>query len=141
MTPEAAADAYISFYESLTPDSLARLDDLCAPNVRFRDPFNDVVGPAACRAVLEKMFADVTEPRFRVIDRAHSGQVCYLRWRFTFITRTAHAIDGMSEVHFDTNGKVTAHFDHWDSARVYEMVPVLGAIIRLVKRRLAVRQD
>lgn len=143
MTVEEAVDAYVAFFESLSPDTLARLDALCAPEVRFRDPFNDVVGRSHFRAVLEKMFADAIEPQFRISDRALSGRVCYLRWQFTARTRRtrrALTIDGMSEVHFGMDGNVTAHIDHWDATSIYEIVPLLGALIRMVKRRLALRR-
>ncbi|MDX1425375.1 MAG: nuclear transport factor 2 family protein, partial [Kiloniellales bacterium] len=52
----AAVAAYANFYETLTPESLERLDALCAADVRFRDPFNDVSGVAAYRAILADMF-------------------------------------------------------------------------------------
>ena len=136
----AALDAYAAFYETLTPESLDRLEDLCAPDVRFRDPFNDVTGVAALRAILQGMFRDVAEPRFEVTDRAVSGRTCYLRWTFTYGSARTRRIDGVSEVHFDESGKVIAHLDHWDAAgQIYEHVPVLGGLIRLVKRRLSAK--
>ena len=139
----AAVAAYVEFYEELTPDSLARLDQLCAPAVRFRDPFNDVTGVAAYRAILAQMFEDVTEPRFEVIDRALSGRVAYLRWDFAFTPRRGGApwhIEGMSEVHFNDQGLVTAHLDHWDSgAQFYGRLPLLRQLIGLVRKRLSVK--
>ena len=140
MSLETAAAAYITFFETLSPESLDGLDALCAPDIRFRDPFNDVRGAARFRAVLERMFRDVQEPRFTVLDHAISGRVCYLRWDFTFRRAGGGArvrIPGMSELHFDAAGKVTAHLDHWDAGRIYEMVPVAGAMVRLVRRRLS----
>ena len=136
----SAVDAYVAFYETLTPQTLDRLEDLCAPEVRFRDPFNDAIGVPAVRAIFEKMFDDVAEPRFEVTDRAISGRTCYLRWVFTFATNRRQRIDGVSEVHFDETGRVVAHIDHWDAgAQIYERVPGLGLLIRIVKRRLSAR--
>ena len=140
---ESAVAAYVAFYEGLTPDSLDPLEPLCAPDVRFCDPFNDVVGVAAYRAILADMFERVADPRFQVTDWACSGRVAYLRWTFTFAPsddRAPWRIDGMSEVHFDDRLRVSAHLDHWDSgAQFYARLPVLGHLIRLVRRRLAVR--
>lgn len=142
MTPSEAIDAYVAFFEDLSPDSLDRLNSLCVPEVHFRDPFNDVRGAGRYRAVLAKMFDDVAEPRFEITDRAYSGPVCYLRWTFTFRNPAAEngrqRIEGMSEVHLSADGKVTAHIDHWDAAEIYARVPVLGALLRMVKRRLSV---
>jgi hypothetical protein len=143
MTAREALDAYVAFFEGLNPASLHRLDELCAPEVRFRDPFNDVRGVARFRAVLAKMFRDVAEPRFEVTDQAISSRACYLRWTFTFRGAGPHEgprrIEGVSEVHLNAAGKVTAHIDHWDAgAQIYEQVPLLGSLVRMVKRRLSV---
>ena len=141
MSVETAAAAYIGFFETLSPDSLDGLAALCAPEVRFRDPFNEVHGVTGFRAVLEGMFREIQEPRFKVLDHAISGRVCYLRWDFTFRRGGGHnvlvRIPGMSEVHFDAADKVSAHIDHWDAGRIYEMVPVAGALVRLIRRRLS----
>ena len=139
---EAAVAAYIAFYEELTPDSLEKLERLCAPTVRFRDPFNDVTGVAGYRAILAQMFEDVAEPRFKVIDWALSGRVAYLRWDFSFRRRHGGApwhIEGMSEVHFDQQGLIAAHLDHWDSGtQFYGRLPVLRHVIAKIRKRLAV---
>ena len=138
---EDAARDYARFFEELTPESLARLGDICAPNVRFRDPFNDVTGLAAYRRVFEKMFEDTAEPSFKVRDFAVSGQIAYIRWDFRFRPTKGDdiwRIEGMSEVVFDDKGLVEQHIDHWDSGRqFYEKLPILGTLIRMVKRRLA----
>ena len=55
------ARAYIRFYETMTAESLDRLPEVVAPDIRFVDPFNDVSGLAAMRRVLEKMFAKLEE--------------------------------------------------------------------------------
>jgi hypothetical protein len=142
---EAAVAAYVEFYETLTPDSVERLGALCAPEVRFRDPFNDVVGVAAYRAVLARMFEDVAAPRFEVRDRACSGRVAYLRWSFTFRPRKGGGpwrIEGMSEVQFDAERRVAAHLDHWDSgSQFYGRLPLLRHVIALIRRRLSVRRS
>jgi predicted ester cyclase len=138
---EAAVTAYAAFYEGLSPDTVKRLDALCAPDVRFRDPFNDVTGVAAYRAILTRMFEDITEPRFGVKDWALSGRVAYLRWNFTFTTRKGvpWQIEGMSEVHFDDKGRVVAHLDHWDSGgQFFARLPLLGGLINLIRRKLSI---
>jgi hypothetical protein len=140
---ETAVAAYVDFYESLTPESLGRLDALCAPEVRFQDPFNDVTGIAAYRAVLAGMFEHLSAPRFEVDDWALSGRVAYLRWSFTFTPKTGRGpwrIEGMSEVQFDQQGRVALHLDHWDSgSQFYGRLPLLRSLIGYLRKRLAVK--
>jgi len=141
MTIEAAAARYIAFCEGLMPHGLDRLAEFCAPDIHFRDPFNEVTGIANYRRVLAGMFEVVGQPDFVVTGKALAGEACYLRWRFTFRRGGGDrvTIEGMSELHFTADGLVGRHFDFWDAGRVYEMIPLLGGLVRLAKRRLSVR--
>lgn len=131
--------AYIRFFETLTPKTLAGLDALVAADIRFRDPFNDIVGAAAMRRVFEDMFARFDEARFVVTDRADSADRCYIRWRFTARDRGREwTIDGVSEIAADGGGRIVSHVDHWDAAsQVYEKLPLVGALVRAIRRRAA----
>lgn len=136
MTP---LETWGRFWEGLTPDGVAELSRLCAPDIRFVDPFNDLIGVERLEALLLHMFRTLGQPRFVVDDSAMGRDAGYLRWRF-FATLRGRPItlEGMSEVRFDADGKVILHRDHWDAgAQVYGRVPVLGAAVRLVRRRLS----
>ncbi|OAN52386.1 hypothetical protein A6A04_01480 [Paramagnetospirillum marisnigri] len=136
MTPLAS---WAEFWEGLSPDNLAGLRELCAPDIRFVDPFNDLTGVTRLETLLVHMFQTLGQPRFVVDDMAMGKDAGYLRWRFSAALRgRSIALEGMSEVRFDAMGRVTLHRDHWDaSTQVYGRVPVLGAAIRLVRTRLS----
>ena len=130
--PHAAA--LISQYETLRPDRLDALVALYAVDCRFKDPFNEVSGHAAVRRVFEHMFETVKAPRFIVNEALVEGDQCFLGWDF-------HAgnlvIRGASHLRFDAAGLVASHRDYWDVAEeLYEKLPVLGALMRLLKRKL-----
>lgn len=132
---------YIAVFETLTPARLDELVSLCAENVRFVDPFNDVRGRQRFRAVFAKMFEDVGDVHVHVRDWAVTGHVAYLRWSFAFRPRKSGrlwTIEGMSELHFDEAGSLLAHIDHWDAAgQIYERLPLIGRILRAIRGRLA----
>ena len=138
---EVKAAAYAAYFERVAPGNLDELRDLCAVDVRFRDPFNNVRGQDQIVRIFAKMFEDVAEPKFEVVDNAVSGSNSYLRWVMRFKNKKngkSFSIEGMTEVHFDQFGKVTAHLDHWDAAsQLYEHHPLLGGIFRIIRRRLA----
>jgi limonene-1,2-epoxide hydrolase len=136
MTPLAA---WARFWEELTPEAIGRLDRLCVPDARFVDPFNDIKGTDRLAALLTHMFATVSAPRFVVHDQAMGAKAGYLRWRFTGKAGwLALDVEGMSEVRLAADGRVVAHRDHWDAgAQVYGRVPLLGAGIALVRKRLS----
>ena len=139
-----AARAYRRYFETLSPATLGELRSLAAPDMHFRDPFNDVIGPDKVIRSLELGYDHAEDLRFEFLDEAWSGRTCYYRWRFFFRPKRFSGgriwtIDGMSEVRFDGTGRVVEHLDHWDSAsQFYGKLPVLGRLIDLVRRRVAV---
>ncbi|MBQ0930532.1 nuclear transport factor 2 family protein [Ideonella alba] len=140
MTPPISPlDLLVDFYERLQPADLARLPQLYAAEARFKDPFNEVQGIAAIEAVFEHMFRRLQGPRFVVTERVDGGEQAFLTWDFLFTLPGEHAerrIRGATHLRFDAAGRVTLHRDYWDAAEeLYEQLPVLGALMRWLKRR------
>ncbi|WP_291295245.1 nuclear transport factor 2 family protein [Elioraea sp.] len=140
LNPRAGAlAAWGDAWEALRPGTVEALLSLAAPDIRFSDPFQVVHGRDGLRRVITHMFSRVPDPRFTVTDRAFGIEAGYLRWTFSWGPGgQAETIIGMSEIHLRGDGLVTAHIDHWDSgSQVYARLPVLGAVIRMVARRVA----
>lgn len=129
----------VEYFESLTPDAVARLSEHYAANAWFKDPFNEVTGLEAIRRVFAHMYRQVEEPRFRVTDRVVAENGALLVWDFTFhLGRRAIAVRGATHLRFNGRGKVTYHRDYWDTAEeLYGKLPLLGTLTRLLRRRLA----
>ncbi len=134
--------AYGRYFENLTPDTLPEIARIATPDMRFRDPFNDVRGIDDVVRLLGTMYAHGT-PRFEILDRALGQSAGYILWRFTNDPgggRAPFVITGMSEINFAPDGRISEHIDHWDSGgQFYERIPVLGWLIRLVRKRLELR--
>jgi hypothetical protein len=135
-------DTYARYWATMTRASVPELRRLAAPGLRFRDPFNDIVGIDRVVAMLDAMYDTLDSPRFVIIDQTVGAQASYLRWRMTCRPKGRGGpdwvIEGMSEVRFDDEGRVVDHLDHWDAAsQFYEHLPVLGTILRWVRRRMA----
>ena len=139
-----AGREYQRYFEALSPATLGGLRALAAPGMHFRDPFNDLIGADKVIRSLELGYEHAEDMRFEFLDQAWSGRTCYYRWRFFFRPKRfsggrVWTIDGMSEVRFDAAGLVVEHLDHWDAAsQFYARLPVLGRLIDLVRRRVAV---
>jgi hypothetical protein len=140
---DEAAARYQRYYETLSLQSLGDLRRLAAPDMRFRDPFNDVAGVERVIAVLRSGFQDTKLMRFEFLDRAAGRDgVWYYRWRCLLRPRRLGGsepwvIEGMSEVAFDAAGRVVSHIDHWDAAsQFYRRLPLVGWLVERVRRRL-----
>lgn len=137
----AAATAYGRFWAELSPATTIDLLALADPAMRFKDPFNDFRGADRVVAMLDHMFQNTEAPRFVVAHTAVADDTAFYRWDFTCRLRrprTALDLAGVSEVRFGPDSRVVEHIDHWDAAsQVYARIPVLGAVLRLLARRLA----
>ena len=114
---------------------------LARPDLRFVDPFNDVVGVDRVVALLDHLFSGATGVAFTIRHQAWDDDTAFYRWDFGCrLKRPAMDLNlvGVSEVRFDREARVALHVDHWDAgAQIYERLPVLGAILRRVRRRLS----
>ena len=138
-----ALNKYIEYYETLTPRSVRLLEKLAEPQMRFKDPFNYVEGVNQVVEIMRKMFEDVSNPKFRVEDTAwgQDGRTAFMKWVFTFgpdKDPEKNRVTGMTEIIFTHDKLVASHIDYWDAAEnIYERVPVLGSILRLIKSKIA----
>lgn len=135
-----SVDAYIAFLERVTPDTVDALYDHVHPDVRFKDPFNDVRGAAAMHAVLADMFAHVDDLVFKVHETATTGRTTFIAWTLSgTLSNRPWSVDGTSRLVVDDNGKLLEHIDYWDAASgLYERIPVIGWLLRRLRRRLRV---
>lgn len=131
----------VAFFEGLQPADLARMDAIYAPGARFKDPFNEVEGVDAVRGVFEHMFVALQAPRFVVTRVVSQGAHCFLTWEFRFrfqrhAPQQDQCILGASHLVLDAQGRIAVHRDYWDAAEeLYEKLPVVGGLMRWLKRR------
>jgi steroid delta-isomerase len=133
------AEAYCAFLETVTPETLPNLRSLMTGDVHFRDPFNDVNGADKMIAIFEDMFDSIGPCTFKIHERTGDAQHCFITWTLTgTLFGKPWRADGASELRFDATGLLREHIDYWDAAQgVYEHFPVLGPILRMLRRRLA----
>lgn len=134
------SDRIVTYFESLAPAHLARIGDIYAPNARFVDPFNDVVGEERIRAIFAHMFETLEKPSFVIIDRIENPPQCFLTWDFHFRFRrfrqeVTHRIHGGSHLILGPDGRISLHRDYWDAASLYEKLPLLGAPMRWLRSK------
>lgn len=140
----AGFDSYVTLLCSLRPETLPELRRVTSEGVRFKDPFHDVTGRGAMLSILERTFHDINDLEFvaRHQCMVPQGDIGFLSWRMSGRLRALFnkewAVEGMSEVHLDTQGIVTMHIDYWDaSSGLYEYIPGLGILLRAVRRQVA----
>ena len=140
-TTDARLQAVADFFESISPADLDRINVLYAPTARFKDPFNEVQGLPAIRAIFAHMFVALDEPRFVVTGGFAQGNEAFLTWNFMFRfkrfdTAALQTVRGATHLRFAPDGRIDVHRDYWDAAEeLYEKLPVVGGLMRWLKRR------
>ena len=130
------------FFETMSLESLRQIDQVYAPDARFKDPFNDVRGIAEIRRVFAQIATQVEVPSFGVTRAVCEGDDAFLTWDFGFKMKRwrqdEQVIHGASHLRFAPDGRVAHHRDYWDPAEeLYEKLPVLGTLMRWLKRQAA----
>ena len=139
--PRAAVDRLCHFFETLSPQRLESIGAYYTDDARFKDPFNEVRGPAAIRGIFDHMYRNLHAPRFVVTQRVVDGAQCFLAWEFRFRfqrfdTQTEQVIRGGSHLLMAADGRIADHRDYWDAAEeLYEKLPLVGGLMRWLKRR------
>ncbi|TDP72873.1 nuclear transport factor 2 family protein [Roseateles toxinivorans] len=145
-TSHAADDSrlqsVIDLFEHLKFEDVMRLGDWYSEDCFFKDPFNEVQGLPATQQIFVHMFQELLEPRFVVLEAVARGDQCFLTWDFRFRLKSRplqlQTIHGSSHLRWNALGRVSYHRDYWDAAeQFYEKLPLLGAVLRWIKRRLA----
>ncbi len=131
-------DALIDWYQTLTPETLDRLPEFYTHDARFVDPFNDVTGHNAIRAIFKHMFAKLDHPHFSVIAILEDEGSAMLRWQFHFRLRgNITSIGGCSHLICSAQGLIQYQRDYWDSAAFYRQLPGIGRLFRWLSDRMA----
>ena len=143
-SPAELTQAIAKYFETLTPQSLAQLPCHYAATARFKDPFNEVQGLAAIEAIFQHMFRTLATPRFVVTATVLQADQCFITWDFLFATGQGASrefvIRGATHLVYvqeaDGAWRIVLHRDYWDAAEeLYEKLPVLGTLMRWLKRR------
>lgn len=144
-TPEfdAAIARFRGYFGDLKEDSVKTKTKLVyAPDAWFNDTLKSLRGAEAIEHYLSETARAVESCTVDVDEVIPTPQGVYVRWRMHILFkkfRKGEVQDsiGMTLLRFDKEGRVAYHQDYWDSgANLFEKVPVLGAGIRAVKRRL-----
>ncbi len=131
----------VAFFEEVSPHNLNRLGEFYDPQARFKDPFNEVTGIPAIQAIFAHMFVQLDNPRFVVTNQVLQGNQGFLTWEFRFgfkgfKTGQTQTILGATHLVMNASGLITLHRDYWDAAEeLYEKLPVVGGLMRWLKRR------
>jgi len=137
-----ALDDFLAVYHRLTADNLDLLERIYAADIEFCDPAHEIRGLDALRRYFAELYRNVDSIGFSFQRQHLIDSEAYLSWRMSLrhpkLARGRMIeVDGLSYLQFDDSGKVRYHRDYFDlGAMLYEHLPLLGSLIKSIKRRL-----
>ena len=135
-------ERFTDFYGSLGPQSLARLDQLYNAGVTFRDPVTAHEGIHALKHYFQRLLANSGGCQFVIHEQDFGTASASARWTMTFTHPRLNrgrvvAVEGVSLLRIQDD-RIVLQQDFYDlGAMLYEQLPVLGPVIRILRRRLA----
>ena len=141
---QSSIQNYAALFAELTPEKLIELEKMISDDIVFSDPFNFTSGKDRFIKIFKHMFYVMNAPRFEILDLSYSNRTGYIKWRLTGSIKNWKnfplEIIGISEVVSDNDGKIKAHYDHWDSAsQLLIFIPILGKPIRWLLKLLSLK--
>jgi steroid delta-isomerase len=132
-------DEIADWFENLSPQTLAQIDQIYASNATFIDPFNAVHDRVLIQQVYAHMFKTLEQPKFTITRKIVSAHQACMVWQFTFeLKKRLFDIEGSTVFELDKQGLISLHRDYWDTSReLYEHVPVLGYLFKRLRLALA----
>lgn len=130
------------FYADLTQIDLDALNDLYADDVIFIDPVTQHKGLPALRRYFESLLENCDTCTFDIHTRICQEDQASITWQLNYTHPKLKGgktieVPGISVMKIEGN-KICFQQDYYDvGAMLYEHVPVLGKMIRMLRNRLA----
>ncbi len=127
-----------AYFEEMDLKDLTPLEWLYAEDIRFKDPIHEIVGREALKAYFQKLNDNLLSGSF-VFERTYAFEgVAYLTWEMHLdLKRPKKQIvaEGLSVLTGDQH--IQFQRDYFDAGQVfYEHVPLLGSMVRYLKKQL-----
>lgn len=145
MIQDPVLATFCETFNKLDKSCTKKLYSIYANDIVFIDPLHRVEGIEALERDFEALYANVIDCHFDFHHGTRDGDRGYVAW--TMILRHRRLcggrqfeVEGCSTLRFASSdgGKVIHHQDHFDAgALLYERLPLLGALIRRIKRQAA----
>ncbi|MFC4701808.1 nuclear transport factor 2 family protein [Glaciecola siphonariae] len=136
-------EQFTAFYTDLASMQVSALKNIYSDNVVFIDPIAEHEGLPAVEHYFEKLLKNAKYCEFDIHKVLSTNDDGYLvNWTMRFTSSRINkgrpvAVDGITVLNI-LNDKIVFHRDYYDLGQmVYEHVPLLGRIIKKIKKGLS----
>ena len=133
-------EGFVATYQKLNNSNLNKLADIYHQDITFRDPLHQIQGVDNLTNYFEHLYENLISSEFVLISHIDKGSEAAIYWQMHLRHKKINSgntitVEGHSLLRRQDN-RVIYHRDYFDiGSMIYEHLPVLGWIIRLIKRK------
>lgn len=133
---------FMALFNDTSPDVELLMEECYSKGILFRDPLVECRGRDALARYLTDAYTNVTRCEFDYGEPARSSRQVIIPWTMTLEHRRLAKgvpihVDGITVLQGEADA-IEYHRDYYDAGRlIYENVPLLGRIIRWIRRQAA----
>ncbi|NTS76472.1 nuclear transport factor 2 family protein [Catenovulum sp. SM1970] len=131
---------FLSTYQALNKDNLARLTDIYHDEIEFEDPLHKVVGLTDLNQYFANLYENVTDIHFDIHHYIAQDNQAAIYWTMVYSHPKLNSgqdiqVEGHSLLTI-VGDRVIRHRDYVDmGAMLYEHIPLLGWGVKAIKNR------
>ncbi|MCF0065846.1 nuclear transport factor 2 family protein [Dyadobacter chenwenxiniae] len=132
-------DNFKKYFESLPHLEGIQTEAFYAEDVQFQDPIRKIKGVDNVRLYHNRFCGNLVRGGFRYTQQTLLHDKAYLSWRLELeykVSKRRVHVSGITVLLL--SDKIISHCDYYDAgALFYENLPVIGFVIRILKRQLS----
>jgi len=132
-------DRFKKYFSKLDFGEESILKHIYASDIIFKDPIHEIHGIEQLTIYFQKLNSNLIEGSFQFTNESIFKNKAYLTWEMNLKLKSPKKsvyASGISVLFFDN--KITYQRDYFDAGELfYEQIPILGRIIRIIKKNLA----
>ena len=134
-------DNFLSVYQIIDKHNLAKLQDIYHQEIVFTDPLHQIKGIDALTDYFKHLYENVVSIRFDFERQISIDDSAFIYWTMHYQHPVLNrgrtiSVQGHTYVKF-IGDKVIEHHDYFDMGQLlYRHIPLLGAIIRWINKRI-----
>jgi len=132
-------DTFKNYFESLSHTDGARIETFYANDIQFQDPVRKISGLENLRLYHNQFSKNLLQGGFRYTQQTLLHDKAYLSWKLELeykVPKKRVTVSGITVLLVAE--KIISHRDYYDAgALFYENLPIVGPIIRALKRQLS----
>lgn len=131
-------ELFKEYFKELDLKDLESLNQIYADEIVFKDPIHEIRGIEGLKQYFAKLNKNLKSGSFTFTDEAINQDKVYLSWEMKLsLKRPKKKIEVSGVSVLTIKDKITRHEDYFDAGQLfYEHVPLLGSIIKFLKKKI-----